>query len=815
MIEHNRSKAAALAAAIALAMVATSAMAADPAAGQLPGHGKNVLGAPTVTVSPATTMTIALTANSVINWGTGTDYNKTGVAGFNIGAGGEVDVTGGFGLLNIDSTGGASQIFGKLDNQTGHNVYVANSNGIIVGASGVINGGAGAVYLLANSIATIYDPTTFNGTVTDWQGTGGNVTVQKGATMSSGAVYVYGGGVVNVDMSAAPGIVTVSAGLHEGTNPLAVDNPGALANVTGASTGSTLAELASDGTANTNGKLTVTSANVVGQLTNIGDLTLPGGGYGDVLNQGALTTSAAAAFGALTNNGTYLVFGGGFTGTGNLTNNGSIVGAGLVTITDGSIVNNGTITFVTNLQTVSDSHFTAGAAYSITNVGSITGVNNLFFDANSTPSGGVGDNTTGNFTNTGALTVGTAKSVTVDASGNINLGGAIKAGTKAVSATNPLQVLDLESFNNTVGDIGGGVTLSAPVTFSGAASVYGDKIKVLANLSDLGDGSGLVDIEGGDKMAGDYAIRIGAGVTVSADRVEIKSYDANSRANVILQGRVAGNTVEFGQNSAEPNFSVSDVFTGANGGVQVAHDGNGVPNVSFHFTGAIKTAPYLNDANNFRFNYLPITSTDGSAVKLTLDPVAYLTNGTTNGGMSAVNVLVSGGDAQLQQGSTLNTATVINGSGSAVTGMLNVPNTHLVVQSTGNITTGGGYYWPGYVYLGNISADANGNALPGTLGFGKINLGGNFSNVLPGDIAGASGIHFITQFPLVMGAFTVTTNATAWVNLGTALLTGKYSSGQNATTGPFFGGVQGPGNVINYGVLRAADFVTQPPNPTR
>lgn len=55
--------------------------------------------------------------------------------------------------------------------------------------------------------------------------------------------------------------------------------------------------------------------------------------------------------------------------------------------------------------------------------------------------------------------------------------------------------------------------------------------------------------------------------------------------------------------------------------------------------------------------------------------------------------------------------------------------------------------------------------MPGTLGLGQISTGAEFNNVLPGDIAGASGIHFITQFPLDV-AGKVTTNANAWMNFG-------------------------------------------------
>jgi len=65
------------------------------------------------------------------------------------------------------------------------------------------------------------------------------------------------------------------------------------------------------------------------------------------------------------------------------------------------------------------------------------------------------------------------------------------------------------------------------------------------------------------------------------------------------------------------------------------------PFVGISFTGAVKVAKYLNDANNFRYNYLPITNAGTGTLYLELDPFAYNTNGTSNG-LSAVNVLVDG-----------------------------------------------------------------------------------------------------------------------------------------------------------------------------
>lgn len=818
MTKNNGFKVAALAASIALAMVATSAMAADPAAGQLPGQGKVTTGtAPVVVVdNTAHTMVIPLTTDTVINWGKGTtatDINNTGTAGFNIGSGATVTFSGSFNALNIDSTGNASQIFGELANSTTKNVWVANSNGIIVGASGVISGG-GTVGLLANSIDTIYDTTTFAGNVTDYQGTGGDVTIKTGATIATGLI-VSGGGMVNVDLSGATGAVSlVSAGKSAGGNPLAVDNKSASVNVTGeATTGTTVAELDSAGTATTNGMLTATASAVDGMLTNTGDLTLANAGdNGSVHNMGKLTTAAGSSFDSFTNDGS-------FDGTtavevngGNLTNNGSITNAGAVMVTNGAIVNNGTMADVTTVTTASTdaahTGFTALGQYYINNAGTISGTGGLTISANA---GGdrttvTKNDSTGSFMNTGTLQVaadGDALSVT--AQNNVSLGGTLKSATKTVSDTHFLGNVTLTA------DAGqnetGALSVLTPVSFdANTADLSGAQVKIMSNVSGGGTSapSGTLNIVAGAAQTSDYAIRVASGKTASADTITVAGYGGtiNDMPNTILQGTVAGQSITFGSGA----LGVGDLISGPAGGLVTV---GAAPAVAIHFTGRVKTAPYLNDPNNFRYNYLPITNKGTGTLGLTLNPVAYQTNGTSNN-KSGVNILVNG---------DVNLASALAAPGqataaTAVTGVTTWPNTHLVLQSTGDITTVGAFYWPGYVYLGTVDSTTAGAAMPGTLSdAGKITLGGDFNNVLPGDVAGASGIHFMTGNALVGGGNTVRTNANAWVNFPTDLLTQSYAQG--LLTDPTFEGGVANGLIVNYGTLDASMFHTHPVDATK
>ena len=150
----------ALAVAIALAIGSTAAMATTPpAVGQLPGKGgivsghvaagKVVNGQQTITIGNASD---TAAANAVINWGSGSAINAGGLGGFNIGAAARLAFTDGSGhgaaVLNIDSSGNPSQIYGKLSG-TGTSVFVANANGIVVGSGASLSSTAG-VGLIAN-----------------------------------------------------------------------------------------------------------------------------------------------------------------------------------------------------------------------------------------------------------------------------------------------------------------------------------------------------------------------------------------------------------------------------------------------------------------------------------------------------------------------------------------------------------------------------------------------------------------------------------------------------------------------------------------
>lgn len=877
-------KAASLAAAIALAMGSTAAWGATaPSATQLPGKGAitSTTGTGVSGTVDATTSTMSITTgggNSVITWGSGSAINPNGVAGFNVGHDATVNFTGGGAVLNIDSTSNPSQILGTMTSDG--SLYVANKNGIIVGKDASITTTAteGALGLIANQI----DATTFGSqTGLAYNGTGGDVTVADGATLSGSSVLVTGGGTVNVGLSNIGGTLALSAGLPANGGSFADKNSAAKLVLTGDHTAAAGDTLASAGNASSAGKLdlsaTTKSVAVAGTFTNTGTLTLPAtatftGGLvnnntvegaatsltvngaltnngemgkaaalgsvtagkgltnagtltagaisvtkGGLTNNGVLNSSGAINLGivddeagdgtpggdfvnngAMTVGGDINVYGGSFNNAGSI--KGALTGSS-VSVRDGSLTNAGVLNNFYDLETSSastDAAFKAGADYSVKNTGSVISGDDIYMGANAYNPGVDTDNdSTGSVSNTGTLSVGTASGVELWAQNDVTLDGAIKVGGKAISASNPLDYVELYADDYATGN-GGTATLNIPV-FANDTELWGSMVKVMANVTGTGDSS-RVYLEGGPQSSDDYAIRVAKGVTVAADSINVAGMESDPPMfpNVILQGTLAGNAIDF--------YGVSDVFSGPTGGLTVTGDN---PSVEFDFTGRIKTAPYLN-ASNFRYNGLPINF-DASAsgpLSLTLNPVAYDTNGTNNG-LAAVNILVNGSVNLSQSG----VDAFVQPNGTAVTGITNIPNTHLVLQSTGDITTGTvgspNFYWPGYVYLGTVDADADGHGLPGTLGLGSISALGDFNNALPGDVAGASGIHFMTQFPVNFGG-DVVTNANAWVNFATDVLTKKYIAANAADPFMYGGMTSATSNVVTYGELDENSIHTHP-----
>lgn len=810
---------AALAAAIALGIGSTAAMAATPpSAIQLPGQGA-VTGNATVIDTNGASQRIGISGNVVINWGNGgADINAGQPGGFNVGSAATLSFVGatpGGGapdaVLNIDSSGNPSQIMGSVLGQAGAqntiNVFVANANGIIVGPNATVSS-AGAVGLIGNAPGAT---SSFDGSVGSirYAGAGGDVTVQKGAAITGQTVLIAGGANVNVNLAAlkgATGSTSLSAGVASSGG--GANNTDASLSVSGAlPSGIALGGFNSAGAASNTGTLVLGTYNVSGLFTNSAFLTLPATN-GAVYNKGQLTTKVAASFSSLVNDGTFYAKNIAVTG-GDLINNNKLF-APNITVSNGNLVNSGSILGVYSLNTASDAKRTSGADYSIINTGTITSYGPLDIDTNrslrATPSS---NNTTGSFGNTGVLQLAKAAKLTIKARNDITLGGLVQTGSGATatntSATNPIgmMVLSASGFNAA----GAKATGTTPTFWTnGVLSVltpvyvvgtflHGRQVKVMNDISSVSSGkpNATIIVIAGPAMANDYSFIVGNGATISAKTINVYGSTRTTEANVLLQGKLSASTIAMG--SAE--FPLDNVYSGPNGGLIVT---GSAPSMTLAFTRNVGSAP-MTDVDNFRYNYLPISAPSGT-LNLIMKTMDY---SSTPG---SVNLLVDG-NVRLAPPAYLKSP-AIYGTGSA-TSPTTIPNTRLVLQATGTIATNAGYfYWPGYVYLGNIGRNTNGSAAAGTLGNGSITLGGKLSNVLPGSTAGDAGIDFITQHPLNLGSYSVTTNANSWVSFGTDQLTQQYATGALGK-GAFFGGVQGDGNVVNYGALDPSMFHTDAP----
>ena len=230
---HMRFAAKPLTAAILVALASPAAFAATPTItpSQVPGQGAityNTYPSAPITVTAAASPTAPITqqwslsattaqtqgAAVVIQWGGNSNptLNANGTAGFNIGAQAGVEFSGTknvnyASVLNIDASGNPSVILGQLSaaGSVGA-LFVANANGIVVGASAVITapGGLGLVNANLTGISSsAFAALQSSGKLPlDFQGVTGGVTIEPGADLSSigtyGFLLVAGANNVNV-----------------------------------------------------------------------------------------------------------------------------------------------------------------------------------------------------------------------------------------------------------------------------------------------------------------------------------------------------------------------------------------------------------------------------------------------------------------------------------------------------------------------------------------------------------------------------------------------------------------------------------------
>lgn len=785
--------------ALPLLLMAAPAAFAQPAANSLPGNFRVVNGAATYGLNTGSTnaATIAVSTGgtpTALSWGgtagipvtmspsTGATQN----AGFSVGSGATLTVQGvgtAAPLLLNDATGSPSEIFGSVNFTNtlgtlpyGAPVYVANANGVVVGATGTISTGAGL-----GLIGYAQDPTTFTGTgggkisVTSTTAGTGDVSVVQGASFSVGSgrqLLVAGNGAVNIGAAPVGGVMAVAGYAFTSAGTTGVLPVVSLATPLPASTASVAL---SDGS--TASPLLVNVLDVAGNVTNAGVTTFTPAGAG--------------------------VIGGTFT-------NGGV--ANTSNILAGSIVNTGTIN--DNAGSGSTSPGTLTASGDITNSGTINeGAYGLTVQAGwSTGTGNFNNTGTIDFTSVPVLVGGSARvnRLAVTAS-NIYLGGTIEQATSSTATNAPLSSTNvLGAYISPVsgaplsgpgnglaltanGTAGYGVIDVATTAYVADARYYGMGLRFMSGavVDPIGGDSSVMWIQPGaatDPFAGNaslnYNLSLFPGTTVSAPRMYLYNQANNTvgTPNVNLDGVLGGaNTtlVQFGINT-------SDGFGTINGDAGLGLADGGV--FRAYYTGNINNpnGAELAGQTAYQYNFLPITVAGGGTA--TLDIANGRGPSSTSGTEQLVNVLVNG-NAMLH---TTGLPAGLPTTSTAIVPNSTYTNNHLVVQATGNITVGdsnGSVYWPGLVILNNAASASDPTAISAS---GSTTLGGasyvtDLNNILPAISNGGTGIFFLTNTLKLNGGGgigTVSTSNNSWVNFANATIASSFASTSGAQ---FFG----------------------------
>jgi len=729
--------------AVLLALSAPVAMAAAipaPAAGSLPGsfssnqanttytaNGTSTTAA-TITVGPTTASTAD--AGDVLQFG-GTALNPvvkapstiTANPGFSVGDNAALTIidgnltasTGGTPtpILINDMSGVPSQVYGSVSVSNNNPLFIANTNGVVVGATGVITTTGG---LNLTSEAQVSSP--FTGSFT----TGPNIVGTGTITLATGATtpttIIDSNGTVNLGESATvngSGTTTVNISGGTSTTPVAPT-------------------LNTVGDVNVSGVATIGGASVInGTFTNNGVTTTTGLTAGAIVNNGQLNDGTVSG-----------------TGNGTITANGIGSTAGSATITNNGVIDE----TATGLTLTAQNAITAALSGNVVN----NGVLNL-----TTPS-------TGDLTVTGA---------------NINLGGTVEVGGKAVSASNML-VGDISLITGKAGATGV-VDINSNLYATGLARLEGQAVRVLSGgVTTTGVDSITVGADGAtdpfyNNAKLGYAFSLFPGTTVGSNGGPVTvTGPATGTANINLDG-VLGNAGTTGITVT----GVNNINAGSAGGFSLlgAAASTGA-NLTLNFTGNVNNPNGAAAAGStaFQYNYVPVAvagaATDG--VNLELNP-------TSTAAAQNVNLLVNGNVSNLIDPTALAAPLGVNGSTAVNTAAV---NNHLVLQSTGNITTASaGYYWPGLLYMSTIAKASDPMVLSSGTSANSITLGGTLSNATAGNVTSGGGIFLETNSLLgISAANTVLTNTNSWVN---------FSSPAIASANYLINGADFYGSVIN------------------
>jgi filamentous hemagglutinin family protein len=319
----------------------------------------------------------------------------------------------------------------------------------------------------------------------------------------------------------------------------------------------------------------------------------------------------------------------------------------------------------------------------------------------------------------------------------------------------------------------------ATVNFAESGAASNSNLVLSGALPDLSN-TGVFLSSGGQKLGVSTADATGdvtvSGIVVSGAFAANESIIAN---NVMLNQQFGGGLVHTININAAGNVQGS-------GGLVIA--GGGHINISFGGMVNNNGAAAAQAAGNpgaWQYNDLPVLVSNGGVVNVQLNPL--------NPGIHPqfVNMLVNGSVVLQSPATVTDPSGLVNGSTNstfAPTGN-GYPSSHLVIQSTGNITLGNnaGYYWPGLVYASSVAFT---NELL-NVGTGSINLAGNLSTVVPAILPNGGGAYFETN-NLNLNGKQVAVNSNSFVNV---LPSSNYAQGFAGGQGQFFAVGNGNGGL--------------------
>lgn len=774
-MQHNKFKfsksrlSVVLAAAFAMPLAAHAATLTPPAAGTLPGNGAVTVGTSKGAVAASTlTITTSPGAN-VINWGATKNVTinaNSATPGFNIGAGGKVVVNGAAGdsLLNVDVTGNPSQIYGTLSSPN-PSVFVANKNGIVVGAGATIIAPTGLGLINADLSSSQAQAMFGVGNVPlSFTGATGGVTINAGADLSQvGSTTVPGSGFL---LLAGAGDVNVTGEFLNTTSNKYVYsiNPNASlvidAGVGGyAAVNNGLLTVADKGTATALNKLVTTAANNV-YATVAGNVTV------------ALGTPTAA-FNLST--GSTIAANGNITTSGNIANLG-LPGGDAPFAWTGAFTNNGTLSWGQQTGATYDPTVFTGSATLRSTQTSIY--------ANTTKAVTTGSvvNASGATLNAGADMYLTGASV--DNEGAINLSGAganivaLRATSGNVTLGGTVNLVDTGTTKYLQGAYlsaskkpGQTVNINTPLTLgngtnTGEVDVYSTNLNVNSPVV-VGGPSGAAGnfnfypFASSARPIGNVNIASGAGISAGSVFFGGNGYTGPGGAsltNYVINAPVVATTKTTGS----VTFGTTSVTFGTTSGATVVGTGNvngtgsvGGDNITFNnlqgSVNNITTGQIL--ANGFALNAGP----SGTA------NISVTANGSAAQGF---NVAVNG-NAVVTTAGTLAVQTQAPATNSSATQYLYPANANskMVVQATGTLTANAGtaasnyggvpgplFQFPGLIYLAGAqgitvnSAIANAYTTDAPVGYGVWVVGPTISDAYPVYANGGRGVNFVAPF---------------------------------------------------------------------